>query len=112
MKSRPILDTVVFDDRMIKDMKGIVDFSNSNFIHFFDFSNDDQIDLIVLAIKWRLYYPDLRFSVFCSIYYPKVQIPQVILINKKHATVESGTKIHRQTGKVKKKRFLIKKQAP
>lgn len=67
-----------------KTLVGVVDFATDRFIHFFNFDLvDDDPNLVMAAIVWKAKYSNLRFSVFCSMYFPKLEIPQVNLINKR-----------------------------
>ena len=83
-----------------KTLTGVVDFATDRFVHFFNFDLvDDDPNLVLAAIVWRAKYSHLRFSVFCSMYFPDLQIPQVNLINKRG--IEDLSSI-RHTEKAKK----------
>jgi len=62
---------------------GIVDYVNTKHVYFFDFSQEDQIDYLMLSILWKGYNPNIRFSVFCGINYPTLTLPRAILIPTK-----------------------------
>lgn len=64
--------------------RGIVDFSNQKFVHFYNFETDDiSPDIIIVAIIWRLKYRETRFSVFCAVNYPHLRLPRINIVNKK-----------------------------
>lgn len=102
-----ILDSISINGRRDKNpIRGIIDFKNKKFIHFFDFTNDFDEDLMILAVIWRITRPDLRFSVFCSIYFPKKALPKVKVISRYH--VEVVPKESPSHKKIKKTRFAVK----
>lgn len=89
-----------------KTMTGVVDFATDRFVHFFNFDLvDDDPNLVVAAIIWRAKYSHLRFSVFCSMHFPKLEIPQVNLINKRG--IEDLSSIRHTVREVKTTRVLL-----
>lgn len=87
---------------------GIIDYRHKKFTHFFDVGKEDDPNITLLVLIWRVGYSDMRFSVFCNMYYPSFDLPPVKLIhhsNIKEANIE--TKIKEET--VKKKKFSVKK---
>lgn len=107
-KEQPVLDSITINGKNREVLKGIIDFSNPNFIHFFDLSGDETGELMVLAVKWRIHKSHLRFSVFCAMYYPSIRLPNILLINKKNVSISSPSEIHKQKEKVGKKKFLMR----
>lgn len=64
--------------------RGIVDYSNQKFVHFYNFSDEVvSPDLVLIAIAWKLRHQHLRFSVYCSIHFPMVELPRINIINRK-----------------------------
>jgi hypothetical protein len=64
-------------------MIGIVDYVSTKQLFFFDFTNDYTLDddLLILAMMWRGNSPDTtRFSVYCAMYFPTLQLPTAKLI--------------------------------
>lgn len=107
-----VLDTIKFKDTRMEDLKGIVDFSNKKFVHFFDFSETDDADLVMAAVEWKTYFSDMRFSVFCSIHHPKLKLPPVKVINKRHIYIHSDVKHGRKrVTEIKKTRFSTRATA-
>lgn len=89
-----------------KKMTGVVDFATDRFVHFFNFDVvEDDANIIMAAIVWRAKYSHMRFSVFCSTYFPSINIPRVNLINRRGITGMSSVR-HKGTGK-KKVRYVI-----
>ena len=68
--------TLKNDEQLI----GIVDFINNKQLYFFDFSKEHNVDYILLSVLWQGNAPNLRFSVFCTINYPKLHLPKALLI--------------------------------
>lgn len=102
-------NTSLLDKISLKDGRefiGIVDFVNNKQIYMFDFTNEINTDYILLAILWKGYNPNLRFSVYCSINYPDVKLPRAILIPKNHInTTDKEIKITKSS-KVRKKTIV------
>lgn len=79
---------------------GIIDYSNKKNVIFYDLSNHNDPDIVLIVISWRLTYSNMRFSVFVDIFYPNTKI-DAVLIPKKHITNMSNVKHpkHQQTRK-------------
>ena len=77
-----LLDRIQLDDG--RNFIGVVDFINQKHVYFFDFTNNNNIDYVTLVILWKGYNPNMRFSVWCSMYYPMVQLPKVLLLPQKN----------------------------
>lgn len=84
-----LLNKIQLDDG--KKYAGIVDFVNTKHVYFFDFTNNTEIDYVTLAILWKGYNPELRFSVWCMMNYPNLQLPTVILLPIKHILNDTFT---------------------
>lgn len=80
---------------------GIVDYVDNKHVYFFDFTQENQIDFLTLSILWKGYHPDIRFSVYCGINYPNLNLPRVILIPIK--SIENNT--YEPTKQTPTKRF-------
>lgn len=71
--------------------RGVLDYSNNKFIHFYNFDDKNVTpDLVIVAIIWRLNNPSTRFSVYCALNFPKIELPKINIINKKGITVTSS----------------------
>ena len=73
----------LFNKIMMKDGRdviGIIDFVTSKQIYFFDYTNNKNIDFTLLSILWKGNHADMRFSVFCAIEFPELELPNVVLI--------------------------------
>lgn len=76
-----ILDSIVTSNDVEK--VGVVDYINDRFIHFFDFSEIQDPDVVLMVVLWRTRFAHMRFSLFASIHFPKITLPRVTLINKR-----------------------------
>lgn len=73
-------------------LTGVLDFVSDRFIHFFNFDLiEDDPTLVLAAVVWKAKYSHIRFSVFCSTYYPSLKIPRVNLINRRGISEMSCT---------------------
>lgn len=75
-----VLDTV---ETTHKTYVGVVDFISAKHIIFYDLSQGRCPQTIALILVWKLYFPDVRFSVFLVQYGGKQYINQPILISRK-----------------------------
>jgi hypothetical protein len=73
-----LLNKVVLKDG--RELIGIIDYTTTKQLYFFDFTNEMNIDYVLLSIMWKGNYDHMRFSVFCTIQYPGIRLPNVILI--------------------------------
>ena len=102
----PVLDWIKLSNG--QTLSGIVDYSNDRFVHFYDFNGITDPNVIVVAIIWRQQEQDLRFSVYCSMYFPKLKIPKVKLLNR-IAINDSSIDLDSVYYNPEKQRFSIKK---
>lgn len=63
-----------------RNLLGIVDFVTTKQLYFFDFTNEYMIDYVTLCILWKGNCDNMRFSVYCTIEYPTIKLPKVVLI--------------------------------
>lgn len=75
-----VMDTIATNK---KTYVGVIDFSTTKHIMFYDLTNNNDPDLITMVILWRSYYSDMRFSVFKATYCDNIDIGSPIMINKK-----------------------------
>lgn len=61
----------------------VVDYVTQRQVMFYDLTNHTCPLFRLIIIKWKLYGYDMRFSMFVNKYYPKVEIPDVTVINRK-----------------------------
>ena len=73
-----LLNTIELKDGRI--LTGIIDYSTKKQLYFFDFTNEENMDYILLSMLWKGNKPELRFSVFCVIHYPAIELPKAKLI--------------------------------
>ena len=73
-----LLNTIELKDG--RKLLGIVDFVTTKQLYFFDFTNEHTIDYVTLSILWKGNHAEMRFSVFCTVEYPNVRLPKVVLI--------------------------------
>lgn len=81
MRSQDVLDRVTLKNGLT--LVGIVDYVNKKHIHFFDFTNTDNPNLVLIAMVWRTSKSNLRFSVYSTINHPNIKIPNIKLIHRK-----------------------------
>lgn len=62
---------------------GIVDFTAAKHIIFYDLTQERCPHTIAMILVWRLYFPEIRFSVFLVQYGGKQYIGAPILISRK-----------------------------
>lgn len=98
MESNNLLDTIVTEE---KTMHGIVDYTNKKHAIFYDLTNNDQPELVLLVISWRLTNNNTRFSVFKNIYFPHLNLDAIVINKKtiKSSTVELSPSTHNKTKK-------------
>ena len=89
MKETPVLDVITTSER---EYKGIIDYSTTKHYTFFDLSNNDNPNLSMMIIIWRMYYSHIRFSVYRTLYFGHYQIDEPILIPKKSVISYTSSK--------------------
>ena len=102
-----ILDYIILNNG--NQLNGILDYANDRFIHFYDFSGVEDPNIILASIIWRDNEINIRFSIFCSMYFRQLSIPRVKLINR-IAVEYSSVDIEKNTFKPEKTKFSVKKQ--
>jgi hypothetical protein len=63
-----------------RELIGIIDYTTTKHAYFFDFTNEQNIDYLLLSIMWKGNHDNMRFSVFCTVYYPEVELPSALLV--------------------------------
>ena len=78
------LDFFVLDELELEDktVKGIIDFSSTKHVIFYDLTNNNDPDITLMTIIWRLYHDTMRFSIFKSTYFQNVDIVPVMISKK------------------------------
>jgi len=102
----PILDWVKLNNG--DELTGILDYANDRFIHFYDFKGISDPNVVLAAIVWRQKDTEMRFSVYCSMYFPKLVIPRVKLLNR-IAIDSCSIDIETVAYNPKREKFSIKK---
>lgn len=69
-----------------KTHKGIIDYATTKHIIIFDFQEDTTGTLTQLAVAWKMSDVNIRFSVFCTLNFPNIDLPNAIMLNKKAIT--------------------------
>jgi hypothetical protein len=100
--SENLLDTITTTDGVYH---GVIDYSNKKHVTFYDLSNNNCPDIILLVMSWRMSTQNLRFSIFKAMYYPETDIG-VILIPRR-SIVSSSVNI--ETTSIKHERMRITK---
>jgi len=59
---------------------GIIDYTTKKHLYFFDFTNEPNVDYTLLTIMWKGNSAGMRFSVFCAIHYPTIELPNVVIV--------------------------------
>lgn len=87
---------------------GIIDYVNTRFVQFFDFTEIDDTDLTSMVIAWRIEAPYQRFSLFCLEHSPNKELPEVKVLNRNFITIEySDPESHHKAPKVKRRRLKV-----
>ena len=73
-----LLNTVELKDG--RKLMGIIDYVTTKQLYFFDFTEEHTVDYVTLSILWKGNHAEMRFSVFCTIEYPTIKLPKVVLI--------------------------------
>ena len=89
-----------------KNLSGIIDYVSSKQIYFFDFTQETNIDFLLLAILWKGNNPNIRFSVYCTINYPEIELPRAILLPL--INIESSSKNLELTKKPKQRKKTLR----
>lgn len=100
MSSEFIMDTVSTQSRVYV---GVVDFASAKHVMFYDFSQNNNPDIVSIAIIWKTYYSGMRFSVFASLYFSHIDIGNPIMLNRK--TITGGVELPKP---VRPKRRVVK----
>lgn len=82
---------------------GIVDYVTTKQIYFFDFTGEASLDYTLLSIMWKGNHADMRFSVYCAIEHPNIQLPNVILIPQNNIDKILGNYDHHEKPKQRKR---------
>lgn len=85
MQNFQLLDEIRTNDKVLT---GIVDYVNSKYVTFYDFSMNSDPNAIKVLLIWRSYYSHIRFSIFKELYFRNLDMGFPIMINKK--TIISG----------------------
>lgn len=66
-----------------REIIGVIDYITKTHVYFFDTSTplSNKSDFITLCTLWKSNTENIRFSVFCTIYYPKIILPKVTIIS-------------------------------
>lgn len=84
---------------------GIVDFVTTKHVIMYDFSNNNDTKCRMLAISHKLFYSNMRFSIFKSLFANHLSFDTPVLINRKLIKYTSvplmRTTIKREVSKVK-----------
>lgn len=83
-----ILDTIETDNRVFKC---VIDYVSRRQVIIYDLTNSNDPLFRLIAIKWKAYHYDKRFSVFMSIYFPHVSLPDPIVLSLnsiKYSTID------------------------
>lgn len=78
MKKDQLLDIIKLKNG--KTLCGIIDYVTTKQLFFLDFTTESEIDYLLLAIMWKGSNNNMRFSVYVTIHYPTVKLPQAKLI--------------------------------
>ena len=99
-----LLDVIELKDG--RTLRGIVDYSSTKQLYFFDFTQELDIDFILLAILWKGNSNGMRFSVYSTINYPTLKLPRAILIPV--SNIVSSNQEYNQFDKPKQRKRMIK----
>lgn len=63
-----------------RSLIGIIDYDTKKQLYFFDFTNEENLDYLLLSMLWKGNKPNMRFSVYCVVYFPNLILPKANLI--------------------------------
>lgn len=96
-----VLDKLILNNG--KEVRGVIDLSSAKHLLVIDLTNNSSPSLSQKLIEWKLFYPELRFVVYASMF--NIRHPVPTLINKKD--VKSST-LANPTQRIKKtERFTL-----
>jgi hypothetical protein len=91
VNNKNVMDVVVVEER---ELVGVVDFSTPKHIIFYDLTTNENPEVRLVVIIWKLYFSHKRFSIFKSQFFPQVDIGTPILLNKKHTKGIDSMSLH------------------
>jgi len=89
--NKSIMDVVEVSGRTLV---GVVDFSTPKHIIFYDLTTNENPEIRLVVIIWKLYFSHKRFSVFKSQFFPQVDMGSPVLLNKKHTKGTENMQLH------------------
>ncbi|WGH49628.1 hypothetical protein [Alishewanella phage vB_AspM_Slickus01] len=98
--SSAVLDIIETDGRVYNC---IIDYISKRQMIVYDLTGCNDPLVRLMAIKWKVNFPNLRFSIFKSIYYPNIEMPQPVVLSLK--SIKYSNRCLKQT---KPKRTSVK----
>lgn len=103
----PIFDYIVLQNG--EELYGIVDYVNTKHVYLFVFNNIDNVDYTLMALQWKTSDTPMRFSIFCTVNFPQMELPKVTLLHRKY--IEDTSHPLRISKKEKQVKTSIKDQS-
>lgn len=83
MRVNPLFDRIILESG--EELYGIMDYVSKKHVYFFDFSQTSNPDLTLVVMLWRcLNDANKRFSVYATVNFPQIELPQANLIHRNH----------------------------
>jgi hypothetical protein len=75
-----LLDIIETEDKVYNC---VIDYISKRQIIIYDLTGINDATVRLLLIKWKMNFPNLRFSIFKSIYYPNVPLNKPVILSLK-----------------------------
>lgn len=75
-----LLDIIETD---VKKFHGIVDYISTKHVTLYDLTDNEDPNVSLAVIIYKLYYSDIRFSIYKAMYFPHYKSEEPVLINRK-----------------------------
>lgn len=80
MGSGNLLDIIETEEKVYNC---VIDYISKRQIIFYDLTGYNDATIRLLLIKWKMNFPNLRFSIFKSIYYPNIALNTPVVLSLK-----------------------------
>lgn len=80
MSTGNLLDIIETEDKVYNC---VIDYISKRQIIIYDLTGCNDATIRLILIKWKMNFPNLRFSIFKSIYYPNVKLSAPIVLSLK-----------------------------
>lgn len=78
MNSENLFDTIETENQVFT---GVIDYISKRHVVIYDMTMSNEPLFRLIAIKWKLHFYDIRFSIFKQMYFPNANMPDPIVVN-------------------------------